>query len=59
MVIIHAKVLGVSSRMVKTEQQAQIKHCNSITDKPHKLTGGGAKKKEVKIVTESMTERAF
>lgn len=45
MVIIHAKVMEISSRMVKTEQQGQIKHCNSITDKPHKLTGGCAEKR--------------
>lgn len=56
MVIIHAKVMEISSRMVKTEQQGQIKHCDSIIDKPHQLTRGSAKRKEVKRATERMNE---
>lgn len=48
--------MEISSRMVKTEEQGQIKHCNSITDKPHRLTGEGAKRKEVKSATERMNE---
>lgn len=53
MVTIHAKVMEISSRMVKTEQEGQVKPCNSITDKPHKMNGGGVERKEGKIVPES------
>lgn len=48
--------MEISRRMVKTEQHGQIKHYNGITDKPHKLTRGGAKRKEGKRATESMNE---